>query len=62
MTFIESFLKEMDEESKTTRKMLERVPEDKYDWKPHVKSMTIQRLATHIAELPSWTKMALETD
>lgn len=62
MTMIEMFLKEMEEEAKTTRKMLEPVPEDKYDWKPHAKSMTIQRLANHIAELPSWTKMALETD
>jgi len=62
MTFIESFLKEMDEEAKTTRKMLERIPENKYDWKPHPKSMTVQRLATHIAELPSWVSMAINTD
>lgn len=62
MTMIEMFLKEMDEESKTTRKMLERVPDDKYDWKPHEKSMSLQRLATHVAELPSWVKMAIETD
>ncbi len=62
MTMIEMFLKEMNEEAQTTRKMLERIPEDKYDWKPHAKSMTIQRLATHLAELPGWVKMALETD
>ena len=62
MTMTETFLKEMNEEAQTTRKMLERIPEDKYDWKPHPKSMTIQRLATHVAELPSWVKMALETD
>jgi uncharacterized damage-inducible protein DinB len=55
-------LKEMEKEAATTRKMLERVPNDKYDWQPHKKSMTIQRLATHIAELPSWVTMALTTD
>jgi len=55
-------LKEMEQEAKTTRKMLERVPEDKYDWKPHAKSMTMQRLATHVAELPSWVTMAVNTD
>jgi uncharacterized damage-inducible protein DinB len=55
-------LKEMEQEARTTRKMLERVPEDKYDWRPHPKSMTIMQLTTHIAELPSWVSMALHTD
>ena len=41
--------------------MLERIPEDKYDWKPHSKSMTIRQLATHIAELPTWISMGLST-
>jgi len=62
MSLIQSLLKEMEEESKTTRKMLERVPNDKYDWKPHEKSMDIRRLATHIAELPTWVSMTLNTD
>jgi uncharacterized damage-inducible protein DinB len=55
-------LKELEQEAKTTRKMLQRVPDDKYDWKPHVKSMTLQRLATHVAELPSWVSMAINTN
>ncbi|MEO5594474.1 MAG: DinB family protein [Chitinophagaceae bacterium] len=55
------FLKEMDQEARTTRKMLSRVPNDKYDWKPHEKSMTVRQLATHIAELPAWISMALVT-
>ena len=59
---INMLLKEMDREAITTRKMLERVPNDKYDWKPHEKSMTIRRLATHIAELPSWVSMTLTTN
>lgn len=59
---IQMLLKEMDHEAVTTRKMLERVPDDKYDWKPHEKSMTIRQLATHIADLPSWVTVALTTD
>lgn len=58
---IELLLKELNEEAKTTRKMLERVPVDKYQWKPHEKSMTLIALATHVAELPSWVTMALTT-
>jgi len=59
---IPMFLKELEQEAQTTRKMLERVPNDKYDWQPHEKSMTIRRLATHIAELPSWVTMAIKTE
>ena len=62
MTMIKMLLKEMDEEAKTTRKMLACVPNDKYDWKPHPKSMSIRSLATHIAELPSWVTLALKTE
>ena len=62
MSMIQMLLKEMDREAQTTRKMLEIVPNDKFDWKPHEKSMTVRRLATHIAELPSWVTMTLTTD
>jgi uncharacterized damage-inducible protein DinB len=62
MSLINLFLRELELESNTTRKMLERVPNDKYDWKPHEKSMNIRSLATHIAELPTWISMALTTD
>jgi uncharacterized damage-inducible protein DinB len=58
---IQNLLKELNREAETTRKMLARVPDDKYDWQPHEKSMTIRRLATHIAELPSWVSMTLTT-
>jgi uncharacterized damage-inducible protein DinB len=61
MSMIEVFLKELEQEAVTTRKMLERVPNDKYDWTPHEKSMNIRSLATHIAELPSWISMGLNT-
>ncbi|HET8573307.1 MAG TPA: DinB family protein [Edaphocola sp.] len=56
------FSKELEQESVITRKMLERIPDDKYDWQPHSKSMTIRQLSTHIAELPTWITMALTTD
>lgn len=61
-TVIKTFLKELNAEAQTTRKMLERVPSDKFDWQPHPKSMTVRRLATHIAELPTWIGIALTTD
>jgi uncharacterized damage-inducible protein DinB len=61
MSTIPALLKELNAEAVTTRKMLERVPEDKYDWQPHPKSMSIRRLATHIAELPGWVSMTLDT-
>ena len=61
MNLIPIFLKEMEHEAQTTRKMLGRIPDDKFDWKPHEKSMTIRSLATHIAELPTWVSMVLVT-
>jgi len=59
---IATFKNELEQESKTTKKMLERIPDDKYDWKPHPKSMNIRQLSTHIAELPEWITMAITTD
>ncbi len=52
MTFTESFLTEFDPEMAATRKMLERLPVAKLDWKPHAKSKSLGELATHVAELP----------
>ncbi|GAC1438531.1 MAG: hypothetical protein NVSMB63_02240 [Sediminibacterium sp.] len=61
MSMTQSLLKELDQEAMTTRKMLAQVPADKFHWQPHPKSMTIQRLATHIAELPTWIPMTFDT-
>ncbi|HMH24077.1 MAG TPA: DinB family protein [Puia sp.] len=61
-TVIRDLLKEMDQEAITSRKMLALIPTEYFSWKPHPKSMTIQHLATHIAELPGWVTMALITD
>lgn len=62
MNLIPLLLKEMDGEAQNTRKMLDRVPGDKWDWKPHEKSMTLKQLTVHLAELPSWISMGLQTD
>ncbi|MGZ3872305.1 MAG: DinB family protein [Mucilaginibacter sp.] len=62
MEIIPMLLKEMEEEAQTTRKMLERIPNDKFNWQPHEKSMTIKSLATHIAELPVWVALAVNTN
>ena len=61
MSQIKQFQKEFEKEAVTTRKMLSIVPNDKYDWRPHPKSMSIRQLATHIAELPLWIGMTLNT-
>jgi uncharacterized damage-inducible protein DinB len=62
MAQIKAFLKELEQEGNTTRRMLTQVPTDKFDWQPHTKSMTIRSLATHIAELPTWIGLTLYTD
>src|SRR6266550_2677863 len=62
MTISEMLLPEFDQEMASTRKLLERVPEDKWDYKPHVKSMPLGRLAAHVAELPFWAKHTLSVE
>ncbi len=54
MSLSDALLPEFDHEMANTRKSLERVPEDKLDWKPHTKSMTLGHLAGHLAEIPTW--------
>jgi uncharacterized damage-inducible protein DinB len=63
MTTCQTIAIDYDDEMKSTRKLLERVPLDDVHrgYKPHDKSMSLEKLATHVAELPSWTKMALES-
>ncbi len=62
MAIREMLLPEFDEEMKNTRKMLERVPDDKFAYKPHEKSMSLGRLASHVAELPGWAKVTIESE
>jgi uncharacterized damage-inducible protein DinB len=54
MTISEMLLPEFDMEMANTRKILDCVPEDKFTWKPHEKSFTLGRLASHVAEMPNW--------
>ena len=62
MPISQALLPEFDQEMAGTRKTLERVPEDKFGWKPHEKSMALGRLAHHLAEIPGWAKPTLEQD
>jgi uncharacterized damage-inducible protein DinB len=62
MAISDSLIPELEGEAAITRKLIERVPEGKLDWKPHEKSMPLGRLATHIAELPDWGKVTLAQD
>jgi uncharacterized damage-inducible protein DinB len=62
MTISEALIGELQHEAGTTRKLLERIPAEKFDWKPHEKSMTMIRLAAHVADMFSWFPVTLEQD
>lgn len=62
MSLSKTLAEELQHEAVSTRKMLERVPQDAFDWKPHEKSMKLGRLAGHVAELPSMVVPILTTD
>lgn len=62
MAISDSILSEFDQEMAGTRRTLERVPVEKFDWKPHEKSMSMAGLATHLSNLPSWTTYTLAQD
>jgi uncharacterized damage-inducible protein DinB len=62
MTIPELLQQEFSDESAATRRMLERVPESSYSWKPHAKSMTLGRLASHVADLPNRCVTIATTD
>lgn len=62
MAIKDTFIAEMKHEASMTQKMLEKVPMDKADWKPHEKSMTLGRLATHVAENLHWISDIIHID
>jgi uncharacterized damage-inducible protein DinB len=62
MPFTQTLLPEFEEEMKNTRKLLERVPDGSFDYQPHPKSMTLGRLASHVAEIPGWSVVTLDTE
>jgi uncharacterized damage-inducible protein DinB len=55
-----AFLAELEQEAKVAREVLSRVPADKFDWKPHDKSMSFGKLASHVAEMVGWTGPTLD--
>ena len=59
MRMLDALLPEFDHEMTTTRKVLERVPEDRFDWKPHAKSSSMRDLAQHVATIPMWGQVTL---
>ena len=62
MSIAQSLLPEFDQEMQNTRKTLERVPEDKWSWKPHDKSMPLGRLAGLVAQMPMWFALIINQD
>lgn len=60
-TFIETLIEELEMERVGTVKTLSRVPIDKFSWKPHPKSMSMKDLAIHVADIPSWMSLGLNT-
>jgi uncharacterized damage-inducible protein DinB len=59
MPLVDALLPEFDHEMTVTRKLLERVPDDKLTWKPHQKSYTLGQLAQHLATIPMWGSVTL---
>ena len=62
MTIGQSMLPEFDQEMESTRKTLERVPDDKWNWKPHEKSGTLGWLAAHVGTVPEWISTVINTE
>lgn len=62
MALKDMILPEFDHEMANTRKTLERLPDGKFGWQPHTKSFTMGKLASHLANIPSWIEMTLNTD
>jgi uncharacterized damage-inducible protein DinB len=61
MTIGQSMLPEFDQEMQNTRKTLERIPDEKWNWKPHEKSGTLGWLAGHVGTVPEWIAMTIKT-
>jgi uncharacterized damage-inducible protein DinB len=59
---IDAMAQEYEHEAGVTRKVIERIPDDKLDWKPHEKSMSAGKLASHLAESQGWAKSIVEDD
>lgn len=62
MAIIDEMIQEFRREAGSTRKLLERLPDGDWDWKPHEKSFTLGRLASHLAEVLGWVPVTMKQD
>ncbi|MDE2925616.1 MAG: DinB family protein [Acidobacteriota bacterium] len=62
MSISEALLPEFDQEMDGARRTLERVPEDRFDWKPHARSGSMIWLAGHLANIPYWATLTIQED
>jgi uncharacterized damage-inducible protein DinB len=62
MAIRDTILPEFDQEMANTRKMLERIPDDRFDFQPHPRSWKTNRLAGHVADLPGWVSHTMRTE
>lgn len=62
MSIASTLIRDLEAEAELTRKVFAVVPEAKFDWKPHEKSMTLGALASHIAENPAWISSMMEPE
>ena len=62
MALMDAVIQEIEREGRTTRRVLERVPADKLNWKPHAKSMSLAELAMHVATIPGFWAEWLSTE
>jgi uncharacterized damage-inducible protein DinB len=62
MAIRDMILPEFDQEMSNTRKMLERIPDDRFDFQPHPRSWKVNRLAGHLADIPSWVSHTMKVD
>jgi uncharacterized damage-inducible protein DinB len=60
MALSEALIPEFDHEMGTTRRLLDRVPEAEFSWRPHEKSMSLGQLSGHLANIPYWCRIILE--
>lgn len=62
MSLIMPILMELRHEAAGTRKVIERMPESEYSWKPHPKSMSVQEMISHLAQIPFWGRVTVEQE
>ncbi len=62
MRMVDPMIAELEQEAETTRRVLERIPEDRLGWRPHPKSMTLGQLALHIATTPGGVAQVAAAD